>query len=56
MNKNVIYIILGVLTLGATVAMYVIGSDSTHLSELKDYFWVPIPLGFILLALGFKKA
>jgi hypothetical protein len=48
MNKIVLVIIALICFIGATV-MYVIGSDSSHLSELKDYWYLPIPLGIIAL-------
>ena len=56
MNKKV-FTVLAVLCLVASVAMYMIGKDSSHLTELKDYFWVPLPLAAIfLLAASRKKA
>ncbi len=48
MNKIVLVIIALICFIGATV-MYVIGSDPSHLSELKDYWYLPIPLGIIAL-------
>lgn len=52
-------IFIGISTLVcfvAAIAMYLIGSNSSHLSELKDYFWVPLIPGVTLLAsLRFKK-
>ncbi len=38
----------------ASVAMYVIGGNSSHMSELKDFFYVPLPLAAVLGALGMK--
>lgn len=46
--------ILGLLCFVASGAMYMIGDNSSHLSELKDFFWVPLPLGVLLLILAFK--
>lgn len=46
---------LGFLSLSAAVVMYLVGSNSSHLTELKDFFWVPLPLGVILLIAGFAK-
>jgi len=50
--------VLAVLAFVAAIAMYRIGSTNSHLTELKDTFWIPIPLGivFSLLALKNKKA
>lgn len=52
MNKKTIYGALGVLCIAAAVAMYMIGKDSSHLSELKDFWWMPLPLGALLLLLA----
>jgi len=37
------------------IGMYLIGDNSSHLSELKDFFWTPIPLGILSLIGAFKK-
>lgn len=47
--------IIGVLCLVAGGVMYIIGNNSSHLSELKDFFWVPLPLGILLLLIPNKK-
>lgn len=39
----------------AAFIMFSIGSSNSRLTELKDFFWVPIPLGIILGFLAFKK-
>jgi len=52
--KKPVFLILGILALAASAAMFVIGSNSGHLSELRDGFWLPIPLGLIFLSLGAK--
>ena len=49
MNKKSLFLTLGIVALIASVAMYMIGKDSSHLSELKDFFWVPLPLAAIFL-------
>jgi hypothetical protein len=54
-GKQVLILILAIACLGAGVAMYLIGNDSSKLSELKDYWWTPIPLGVVLIATAFKK-
>jgi hypothetical protein len=54
MNKKV-FTILAVLCLVASVAMYVIGGNSSHLTELKDYFWVPLPLAALFLLGASRK-
>lgn len=39
----------------ASAAMYNIGSNSSHLSELADVFWLPLPLAFIAMIVGLIK-
>lgn len=51
-----LFIVGGILCIMAAVGMFYVGSNSGHLSELKDFFWVPLPLGVILLILGFRKS
>jgi hypothetical protein len=46
---------LGILSFGAAAVMFQVGSTNGHLTELKDFFWVPIPLGIVLVLLGLKK-
>jgi hypothetical protein len=54
MNKKSLWTILGVLSLAASAAMYFIGKSSSHLSELKDFWWVPLPLAALSLLLATK--
>ncbi len=54
MNKKSIYGILGVLCVVASISMYMIGKNSSHLSELKDFWWMPLPLAALLLLLASK--
>lgn len=46
---------LGIFAILASLGMYVVGSNSTHISELKDFFWVPLPLAVLLIAAAFGK-
>ncbi|HMI79824.1 MAG TPA: hypothetical protein VK484_13585 [Ferruginibacter sp.] len=57
MNKKTIYAILTVLLLAASITMYMAGKNSANLSELKDFWWMPLPLAaiFLLLASRAKK-
>lgn len=55
MNKKSLFFLLGVLCLAASVAMYVIGKNSSHLSELHDFFWIPLPLGLLALFIAGRK-
>jgi hypothetical protein len=56
MNKRSLFYALGLLCIVASVAMYMIGKNSSHLSELKDFWWVPLPLGAISLLLASKRS
>ncbi len=47
--------ILAALCLIASFVMYMVGNSSGHLSELKDLFWVPLPLAIICLLIAFTK-
>lgn len=47
--------VLAALAIIAAIAMYMVGSNSGHLSELKDFFWVPLPLAVICLIIAFGK-
>lgn len=48
-------IILAILCVGASITMYIIGNDSSHLSELKDFWFIPLPLGVFALIGAFRK-
>ena len=47
MNKKAVFGTIGALALIAAAAMYKVGNSSSHLSELKDFWWVPVPLAAI---------
>lgn len=49
MSKKTIYGILGLLALVAAVAMKVVGKQSSHLSELQEFWWYPLPIAFLCL-------
>lgn len=55
MNKKSLFLLLGILCLAAAVAMYMIGKNSSHLSELKDFWWIPLPLGLLALFVAGRK-
>lgn len=55
MNKKSLFFLLGVLCIAASVAMYVIGKNSSHLSELSDFWWIPLPLGLLALFVAGRK-
>ena len=47
-------LIIGILSLVASAVMYFVGKDSSHLSELYDLFWLPLPLSALALAAASK--
>jgi magnesium-transporting ATPase (P-type) len=49
MNKKTVFGIIAVIAIIASVAMYKVGHSSSHLSELKDFWWTPLPLAAICL-------
>ena len=55
MNKKSLFYILGVLCIVASVAMYFIGKESANLSELKEFWWIPLPIGALALLLANRK-
>lgn len=46
MSKSLL-IKIALVCVAASVAMFVIGSNDSKLTELKDFFWAPLPLAFI---------
>ncbi len=54
MSKT-IYFIIAAVAIIANIAMYVIGNDSSHLSELKDFWYVPSPLAIGALIGAFRN-
>ena len=57
MNKKAVFGIIGILAILASVVMYWMGKNSSHLSELSNYWWYPLPLALIcfLIAAAGKK-
>ena len=58
MNKKVVFGVIGVLAVIASIVMYRMGKNSSHLSELKDFWWYPLPLAvicFLIAAAPGKK-
>ncbi len=55
MNKK-LFGILGFIAVIASIVMYRVGKSSSHMSELKDFWWYPLPLAVIcFLIAGAKK-
>lgn len=54
MNKGLL-IALAIICVAASITMYIVGNDSSHLSELKDFWYVPLPLGLVATLVALKK-
>jgi|GEM_PF-745625 len=55
MKKKIIMLLLGVIVLIASGGMYWLGNESSNLSELKDFWYMPLPLGVFLIIIGMNK-
>ena len=56
MSKQLFFGISGFIAVIASIVMYRMGKNSSHLSELKDFWWYPLPLAVIcFLIAGVKK-
>ncbi len=49
MNKKKLFTLIALLCIIAAIVMYLVGKGSSHLSELHDYFWIPLLLGAVFL-------
>lgn len=47
--------ILAALCLLASLVMFLVGNSSSHASELKYFFWMPLPLAIIFFLIGKSK-
>ena len=54
MNKKIASIVASLAILASGI-MYIVGSGSSHLSELADLFRLPLPLAVAALAVAMKK-
>ncbi|MFN3917605.1 MAG: hypothetical protein ACK4K0_07670 [Flavobacteriales bacterium] len=55
MNKKLAFGLLALICFLAAGAMYNIGHSSSHLAELKSFWFLPLPLGALLLFAGTKQ-
>lgn len=55
MNFKSLMRLLGIVCFVVAGAMFMIGSNNSRLTELKDFFWAPLPLGVILLLIAKKS-
>jgi hypothetical protein len=49
------YYILGVICIIAAGAMYFLGKEDPKLTELKDFWWIPLPIAALFLLLANRK-
>jgi hypothetical protein len=56
MNKKSLFYALALLCIVAAVALSMICKNSSLLSELKDFWWVPLSLGGIAFLLASKRS
>ncbi|MEK9159735.1 MAG: hypothetical protein AAB383_03315 [Patescibacteria group bacterium] len=54
-NPKKIFQVIGSLALIASIAMFIVGSNSGHLTELKDFFWAPLILAVVCFFAATKK-
>lgn len=54
MTKKTVFIVIGLVAAVASIVMYKVGDNSSHLSELKDFWWVPLPLAGICFIAAFS--
>ena len=54
MNKNV-FLFIGFLALAASAGMRILGNKSSHLSELQEFWWVPLPLALICFIIATRS-
>ena len=47
MNRKTVFGVIAVLAVIAAIVMYRMGKNSSHLSELKNFWWYPLPLAAI---------
>lgn len=52
MNKKAVFGTIGVLAVIAAIGMYVVGGNSSHLTELRDFWWAPLIVAAICLAIA----
>jgi hypothetical protein len=55
MSRKSLFYIIGVVCIVASIAMYMIGKESSHLSELEEFWWIPLPLAALALLVANKK-
>lgn len=54
MNKTLL-LVLAVIAIAASVGMKIMSKDSA-LTELEDFWWIPLPLALVFLVLANRKS
>lgn len=54
-NPKKVFSTIASLALLASVIMFLVGSNSSHLTELRDFFWVPLVLAVVSFMAANKK-
>jgi len=49
MKKKAFFLVVALLAVVAAIVMNVVGKNSSHMSELKDFWWYPLPLAALCL-------
>ena len=52
MIKNVILLVLGFITFLICFAMFYLGYNNGALTELRAFWYMPLPLGFLFVIIG----
>ncbi|HYG49266.1 MAG TPA: hypothetical protein VD905_00110 [Flavobacteriales bacterium] len=52
MQRGVIYIVLAAVCCLSAFVMYQVGSHNGHLTEFRDYYYVPLPLAVVCTGAG----
>ena len=55
MNKKKLFYLLGVICIIASAAMYFIGKENSNLTELSQFWWIPLPVAALALIVASKK-
>ncbi len=50
------FLILGILSVVASLTMYYVGNSNSALTELRDLFFIPLPLALISFIIVFTKS
>ena len=54
MSKSMLWTIVASIALAASIGMYQQGENNPNLSELKNFWYIPLPFAFIAFQIGQK--